>query len=935
MHLLTDAPIKRKLTIFSMLTTFVALILACAGFVTYEMVVFHRTVVSNLQSTAEIIGSNSAAAITFDDPASAEETLGSLRAHPHVIGGAVYDDGGKVFATYTRPGSAEPFIPPPAQPDGSEFGENSIQLFRTINVVGGNVTVFIQSDLEELHDRLVQYGLIVLCVFAVASLAAFSFSTQLRGFIAGPISHLAQVVGVVAKDKNYSIRAVKRGNDELGQLMDGFNGMLEQIQSRDAALQEARASLERRVEERTQELANSLSLLNATLDSTPDAILAVDLSGHVLCSNRKLAEIWGLSDSMLERGNLSEIIGHAAAQTKNPEQYLRRIQELHARPEIKAFDIIRLKDGRTLERIVQPQMIDKKCVGRVINFRDVTESKRREEALRKSNQRFEIVTRATTNIIWDWDLQTNLIAWNENFHTVLGYPAHETGSTVEESWAKRVHPEDQAAVTKSLQDALSSAGDLWSAEYRFLRKDGSYAYIFDRGYILRGEENRPVRVIGAMQDMTERKQAEDALAEASGLLRTLMDNIPDFIYFKDLESRFVHYSAAFVHYFNLEKPDDLVGKSDFDCYSKEDATARYEDEQQIIRSGQPLIAKLEHRTNPSDGSTTWLLTSKLPWRDHSGRTIGTFGVSKDITPIKEAERKLKKVHKQLLTASRVAGMAEVATNVLHNVGNVLNSVNVSASLVADSVRNSKAAGLGRVVELLKEHESDLAEFISSDPKGRQLPVYLAQLSQHVIEEHEFVVKELESLRANIEHIKEIVSMQQNYARVFGVREVVNVVDLVEDSLRMNLGALSRHGVEIIRDFKAVSPINVDKNKVLQILVNLIRNAKYACDDSERNDKRVTLSIKEENGSVIISVADNGIGIPKANLTKIFHHGFTTRKTGHGYGLHSGALAARDLGGKLTVHSDGPGHGATFTLEIPVHAAETSQSPSENAPSYDS
>src|SRR6185295_14606791 len=144
---------------------------------------------------------------------------------------------------------------------------------------------------------------------------------------------------------------------------------------------------------------------------------------------------------------------------------------------------------------------------------------------------------------------------------------------------------------------------------------------------------------------------------------------------------------------------------------------------------------------------------------------------------------------------------------------------------------------------------------------------------------------------------------------------------VEDSLCMNEGAMSRHGVEVIREFESVPPMNVEKHKILQILVNLVRNAKHACQASERPDKRLTVRVANGDGRIRISVIDNGVGIPPENMTRIFNHGFTTRKDGHGFGLHSGALAAKEMGGSLTVHSDGPGQGATFTLVLPSQPSD--------------
>src|SRR6202163_1654704 len=198
----------------------------------------------------------------------------------------------------------------------------------------------------------------------------------------------------------------------------------------------------------------------------------------------------------------------------------------------------------------------------------------------------------------------------------------------------------------------------------------------------------------------------------------------------------------------------------------------------------------------------------------------TRELQKEVTERTQAQEELERVHRQLVDASRQAGMAEIATNVLHNVGNVLNSVNVSAILAADLAQKSKAAGLSRVVALMREHAHDLGAFITSDPRGKHLPAHLGHLADHLKTEQAAIVKELVSLRSNIEHIKHIVAMQQSYAKVAGVHEIVAVVDLLEDSLRMNTGALARHGVEVVRDFEGQPLVNLDKHKVLQILVNL-------------------------------------------------------------------------------------------------------------------
>jgi signal transduction histidine kinase len=272
-------------------------------------------------------------------------------------------------------------------------------------------------------------------------------------------------------------------------------------------------------------------------------------------------------------------------------------------------------------------------------------------------------------------------------------------------------------------------------------------------------------------------------------------------------------------------------------------------------------------------------------------------------------------------------MAEVATGVLHNVGNVLNSLNVSASVIASGLRLSKGESLARLGALLRDHQADLAGFLTRDTKGRRVPEFLASLARHAVEERQRLLEEVSALQRSIDHIKEIVSMQQAYATMAGIVEPLDPAAMMEDSLRMNAAALVRHEVGVTRDFQPVPLILGEKAKVLQILVNLIRNAKYACDETGLPDKLVTLRIAPAPTSerVHLIVQDNGVGIPPENLTRIFAHGFTTRANGHGFGLHSSANAAREMKGMLSVHSDGPGRGATFTLELPVAPAPAARS----------
>src|SRR5581483_1670996 len=263
-------------------------------------------------------------------------------------------------------------------------------------------------------------------------------------------------------------------------------------------------------------------------------------------------------------------------------------------------------------------------------------------------------------------------------------------------------------------------------------------------------------------------------------------------------------------------------------------------------------------------------------------------------------RVLQENQKELLQTSRQAGMAEVATSVLHNVGNVLNSINVSTTLLFERVHKSRGSDLNRLIALLDEHATDLPGFFAKDDRGDRVREFLRRLNARLSEERSLALAELADLRKNVAHVKDIVSMQQSYAKVSGVVEPVQLTELMEDTLRMNGDSLERRQIKVIREYETIPEISTDKHKVLQILVNLVRNAKDACEHMERKDKQLTVRVSNGGDFVRVAVVDNGMGIPRENLTRIFNHGFTTRKDGHGFGLHSGALAAKELGGTLSV-----------------------------------
>jgi PAS domain S-box-containing protein len=544
--------------------------------------------------------------------------------------------------------------------------------------------------------------------------------------------------------------------------------------------------------------------------------------------------------------------------------------------------------------------------------RQIRERQRAEQKLRESEALYESLVQTLPACVLRKDLEGRVVFGNQQYLQLLGRSLPELLGKTDFD----LFPPELARKYRADDERVLQSGTPFEGVEQHKTPGGEELFVQVWKTPVRDAQGRPAGIQVLFWDITERERAKQALAYERDLLEMLLQNIPDHVYFKDRQSRFVKCSKSFAAGLAISDTAKLLGKTDFDLFTEEHARPAFEDEQRIMRTGQPIVGLVERETWQG-GLVSWVLTTKVPWRDKAGNIIGTFGISKDITALKQAEERLEQTHHQLVQASRQAGMAEVATGVLHNVGNVLNSVNVSANLVADRLRQAPGPALAKLVELLRQHHGDLARFLTEDPRGQSIPDFLEQLAACLADDQQVLLGEIQSLNKNVQHINEIVAMQQNYARIVGLIEQVNLTELIEDALRLNTGAYMRHQVEVAREFSDLPPIQVERHRVLQILVNLLSNAKYACDAVGRADKRITVRTRPGTGGrVFIDVADNGIGIASENLTRIFSHGYTTRKNGHGFGLHTSALAAKEMGGSLTAASDGPGHGATFTIALP-------------------
>jgi two-component system, LuxR family, sensor kinase FixL len=430
---------------------------------------------------------------------------------------------------------------------------------------------------------------------------------------------------------------------------------------------------------------------------------------------------------------------------------------------------------------------------------------------------------------------------------------------------------------------------------------------------------------GAIHDMLQRsdeqraeiRNALDTLHESQAKLASLVEHTDDVICSVDTDLNLVAMNASFcdlIRWSGGREPE--IGAPLLESVAP-DRRALWADRCRAVLCGERVRAE-QALTRGNARRVLEILLNPILGLDGAVTGITLFG--RDITARREVEERAAAMRHQLLDITRKAGMAEVATSVLHNVGNALNSITVSAALLHEAHQQSKAPGLTRAVDLLSEHAADLGAFLTEDPRGRRLPQYLRGLADAIGAERQKVAEELQSLQTNIDHVKVIVSMQQSHAKVGGLVEPLSLSELLDDAIKLNITPYDGHLVEVVRSYAELPIVHADRHRLFQIVTNLLSNARHAVKERPEDASRITVrTARIDDSRVSLEVEDSGVGIVPENLTRIFNHGFTTKKDGHGFGLHSSACAAKEMGGSLTARSEGPGRGAIFTLVLPMEA----------------
>lgn len=566
--------------------------------------------------------------------------------------------------------------------------------------------------------------------------------------------------------------------------------------------------------------------------------------------------------------------------------------------------------------------VDEQVAQRTLELRSANENLAKQTA---EAEKLALVARFTDNAVVITNSASKIEWVNAGFTRITGYSLEEVAGKrpMEFQFGEETDP----ATVEMMKQSLDRK-EGFNTEVINYRKNGDPFWL--------GIEARPIinaqgvvdRFIAIQSDITHRKEMQISLADAEERLRSIIENVPGAFYRRQMaddktlyisrciENLSGHNPTAFTE--NKLRQRDLIHLDDLEKYDHVLATAANNDG----------AFELEYRIVDIHENERWVSEKGriVEFTDGQKQERCVDGILFDISERVEAELRNQALQQELIDVSRQAGMAEIATGVLHNVGNILNSVNVSASVIRKQFSRSPLAKLEKLSDLIAEHEMSFDEFISKDSRGQKVPAYIQKVTSAISSERDLVNREFNELVGNIEHIKEIVSAQQSMSKSSGMLQELNPNELIRDVLSANKASLHKHEVKVERHIEVDIPNFVsDKHRILQILVNLVKNAKDSLVENQTRDPRIELHLFCDEDCIVFRVSDNGIGIDKEKLDKIFQHGFTTKKTGHGFGLHSSANAAAEMGGSLTVTSGGIGHGATFELRLPFESQEATYS----------
>lgn len=618
--------------------------------------------------------------------------------------------------------------------------------------------------------------------------------------------------------------------------------------------------------------------LQVVFDLMPAMLCVKDTENNFLRVNQRLSEAAGRPIAEIEGKSAAEVFPRDA--NKYYADDLEVIRTGTAKLGI--IEKIQQIDGRdmwTQTDKVPVRNREGNVSAIVVMIQDITERKANEEALRYSEGNMAAAQRIAHFGSWELDLANlediaaNGVRWSDEIFRIAGYEPGEIEPSNAAFFA-HVPVEEHAAIHEAMARAIREGGQ-YSIVHRLIRADGKELVVREVAQVHCDQRTgRPLKIIGTTHDITEQRRVEASLVETSALLESLLQNTTDYIYFKDLQSRFVHFSRAVMRAFRVTHPNEITGRTDFDFFTEEHARPAFESEQEIIRTGKPVL-NLEEKVTHLDGRVGWALTSKMPWLDKTGNVIGTMGITRDITEHKNLEI-------QFFRAQRMESVGTLASGIAHDLNNILSPILMSIDLLKDTAGDSQSALIIHTIEASAKRGAEIVRQVLSFARG----------------------VEGERIEIQPKHI---------------LLEVENIIrDTFPKDIRIQFSLPSDTWTVL-----------GDPTQIHQILLNLCVNARDAMpnggslvigmENTTLDEHYAAMNLQAKPGNYVnINVTDTGMGIPPALIEKIFEPFFTTKEVGKGTGLGLSTVIAIVKGheGFVNVYSE-PGKGTTFRVYIPA------------------
>jgi PAS domain S-box-containing protein len=579
---------------------------------------------------------------------------------------------------------------------------------------------------------------------------------------------------------------------------------------------------------------------------------------------------------------------------------LETLSRVHARaPQVPVIVLTGGQEEGLAERAIREgaqdylpkEELDRGLLVRAIRYS--LERKRSENALRKSEERFELMARATNDAVWDWDLSTNRVVWNVGVRRFLGYPPDHVGADLN-WWHQHIHPDDRERVMSGVLHVIETGGRFWMEEYRYLAADGSYSLVFDRAYVIRDEQGAAVRVVGAMMDVTDRRRAEEALRETNQMLETLIQASPLGIIVTDADGKVGLWNPAVERMLGWSAAE-VVGRPVPDTLTLEGKEETHELRRKSLEGGP--FAGVEVSRRRKDGTPVELSVSMAPLRDAQGERRGRMVILADVTGRRLAERQKAELGEQLRQSQKMEAVGRLAGGVAHDFNNLLTAISGFGQLLR-----------GTVAEGTSER-SYVDDILSSADRAAALT-------------------------------RQLLAFSRRQVLTPAILDVNRVVRSAESLLRRLIGENIEFGTCLAPDLEAV---RADQGQLEQVIMNLVVNARDAMPQGgnitiETRNVDLNGEYRDRHGRarngphVLVAVSDTGCGMDEQTRSHLFEPFFTTKEKGKGTGLGLATVYGiiKQSGGDIWVYSE-PGKGTSFHIYLPRLAGAPEAPPPAAAP----